>query len=162
MNDRPLHQRRIHLATDHAGFVLKESVKEWLLSEHLNVIDHGACSFDADDDFPDYINQAALAVSQQPAQDCAIIFGGSGQGEAINANRYQMVRACVYYGGEETIVPLSRQHNDSNVLSLGARFVDSDTAKRVIWVWLHEAPLKDLKYWRRNQKIERLTKESSL
>lgn len=159
MTDRPLHETTIHLATDHAGFALKESVKTWLLSENFTVVDHGAGAVDGDDDFPDFISKAAQAVSLQPAQNCAIIFGGSGQGEAMLANRYAMVRAVVYYGGDETIVPLSRQHNDSNALSLGARFVDSNTAKRVIWVWLHEMPLKDLKYWRRNQKIERLTKQ---
>jgi ribose 5-phosphate isomerase B len=88
-----------------------------------------------------------------------IIFGGSGQGEAMLANRYPQVRAAVYYGGDEKIVALSREHNDANILSIGARFVDISHTKKVIWDWLHAEPLKQEKYQRRNHKIEVITKE---
>jgi ribose 5-phosphate isomerase B len=148
----------IHLATDHAGFAHKELVREWLCAEGWKVVDHGAHTYDPQDDFPDFIMQAAAVVSQQPVESCAIIFGGSGQGEALLANRFAQVRAVVYYGGDESIPTLSRQHNDSNVLSIGARFVDIDTTKRVIWEWLHEPFLTDEKYARRNKKIEAVTK----
>jgi ribose 5-phosphate isomerase B len=155
MTTRPV----IHLATDHTGLSLKDSVKAWLEGEGFEVVDHGAHHYDALDDFPDFIAKATLAVSKEPVKNRGIIFGGSGQGEAMTANRYPHVRATVYYGGNEEIIKLSRQHNDANVLSLGARFIDEATAKKVIWDWLHEDFLADDKYERRNQKIERLTKE---
>ena len=154
--------KKIHLATDHAGFDLKEAVRLWLQEEQFVVIDHGSFQMDSDDDFPDFISKAASAVSAAPADSLGIIFGGSGQGEAMLANRYAGVRAVVYYGGNEEIVTLSRRHNDSNILSIGARFVDCDTAKRIIWQWLNEQFLTDEKYQRRNQKIERLTKLQTL
>jgi ribose 5-phosphate isomerase B len=148
----------IHLATDHAGFDRKNEVKGWLEANKYTVVDHGALHLDAEDDFPDFIRAAAEAVSKDPASSRAIIFGGSGQGEAMVANRYPQVRATVYYGGNEDIVVLSRQHNDANVLSIGARFVDAKTAIRAVELWLNEAPLSDEKYTRRNKKIERITK----
>ena len=154
----PVPSSIIHLACDHAGFQLKEVVRQWLEEQGSTVIDHGATAYNESDDFPDFISKAAQAVSANPAGVCAIIFGGSGQGEAMVANRYPPVRATVYYGGDDSIVMLSRQHNDANVLSLGARFVDIETTKRVISLWLAEPFSKDEKYERRNQKIERLTR----
>jgi ribose 5-phosphate isomerase B len=154
-----MNNHTIHLAADHAGFELKNSVKAWLESEGHTVIDHGAHAYDEYDDFPDFIKKAAQAVSMAPATARGVIFGGSGQGEAMVANRYPNVRATVYYGGNEDIITLSREHNDANVLSIGARFVDIDTTKRVIERWLGALFSNDEKYERRNQKIERLTKE---
>lgn len=149
----------IHLATDHAGFTHKEVVVAWLKEEGYTVVDHGVHEYNAVDDYPDFISLAAAAVSKKPAQTKAIIFGGSGQGEAMVANRFPNVRAAVFYGGDDEIIKLSRQHNDANILSLGARFIDTDTAKRVIWDWLHTDFLPDEKYQRRNQKIEVITKK---
>ena len=149
----------IHLATDHAGFEHKQAVAKWLTGEGYEIVDHGATTLDKEDDFPDFISKAATAVSQAPTTTRAIIFGGSGQGEAVVANRYPQVRATVYYGGEPSIPALSRQHNDANVLSIGARFIDKDETKRAIWEWLHTEPLTDSKYYRRNQKIETITKQ---
>lgn len=146
----------IHLATDHAGFALKESVKAWLLSEGFVVKDHGASVYNELDDFPDFVAAAAKAVVTPSTRGRAIIFGGSGQGEAMMANRFKGVRATVFYGGPDDIVTLSRAHNDANVLSIGARFVDDSTAKRVIWDWLHEGALPETKYRRRNKKLDTL------
>lgn len=154
--------RTIHLAADHGGFAHKELVKEWLLKEELTVVDHGARSLDLLDDFPDYISQAASAVSVAPSQNLAVVFGGSGQGEAMIANRYPGVRATVYYGGDKEIISLSKSHNDANVLSIGARFVSLEETKEVIWSWLHDESVVADKYKRRNQKIESLTKKIHL
>ena len=154
----PISTSIIHLACDHAGFESKEMVRQWLEGSDIAVVDHGATSHDELDDFPDFISKAAQAVSTNPALARAIIFGGSGQGEAMVANRYPHVRATVYYGGDESIVMLSRQHNDANILSIGARFVDAETTKRVISLWLAEPFSRDEKYERRNQKIERITR----
>lgn len=145
----------IHLAADHAGFAMKESIKTWLEHEGYVVVDHGAHTYVATDDFPDFICNAAAAVSVRPTAHRGIIFGGSGQGEAMMANRFKKVRATVYYGGPEEIITLSRQHNDANVLSIGARFVDDNLAKKVIWDWLHTERAVDKKYSRRNKKLDR-------
>ncbi len=151
--------KTIHLATDHAGLELKDAVGAWLSEAGYKVFDHGAKTYVAEDDYPDYISQAAKAVSSAPEGERAIIFGGSGNGEAMMANRYPNVRAAVYYGGVPEIVALSREHNDANILSIGARFVTFLEVKDVISVWLNTAVAKDEKYVRRNKKIELYTKQ---
>lgn len=148
----------IHLAADHAGFEHKQAVVEWLKSEGYQVKDHGASGYDAQDDFPDYISLAAAAVSKNPSSDKAVIFGGSGQGEAMMANRFAHVRATALYSDSSDIVRLSREHNDANVLSIGARFLSIADTKKLIWLWLNTKPLDDEKYGRRNHKIETITK----
>ena len=145
----------IYLATDHAGLGIKNDVRDWLLSEDFTVEDCGAHTYNAEDDFPDFIQIAAAAVAAAPAKRKAIIFGGSGQGEAMQANRFKGVRAAVYYGGDPEIITLSRQHNDANVLSIGARFVSPDLAKEMIWKWLHTGVSTEEKYRRRNLKLDR-------
>ena len=150
---------KIHVATDHAGFFHKNVIMTWLQGEGYTVIDHGAAEFHELDDFPDFISTAAKAVSESGGVDRAIIFGGSGQGEAMMANRFAHVRATVYYGKDKTIPKLSRQHNDANILSIGTRFVPEDEAKEVVWEWLHTEALTDDKYARRNDKIETIAQE---
>ncbi len=151
----------IHLAADHAGFELKQKIAEWFLLYPLQgvlVVDHGAKSYDAEDDYPDTIALAAEAVARAPHRDRALLFGGSGQGEAMLANRYPGVRATVYYGGDPRIIRLSREHNDANVLSFGARFVTFDEIASLISEWLATSPLSDEKYARRIRKAEHLSK----
>ncbi len=155
-----LTNKKIHLASDHAGFEHKEEIKTWLNGLGCQVVDHGAAHYDAEDDFPDFISLAAKAVSLDPEGSCAIIFGGSGQGEAMMANRFTNVRATVFYGGDKNIIKLSRGHNNANVLSIGARFVSVTDTKLVIEDWLKSDFLTDEKYRRRNQKIERISKEN--
>jgi ribose 5-phosphate isomerase B len=151
----------IHVAADHAGFMHKDAVSDWLKSEGFTVEDHGAYQYDEADDFPDFIVRAALAVARTPLER-AIIFGGSGQGEAMLANRLPGVRATVLYSDSPEIVALSRAHNNANVLSIGARFLSVDDAKRHVWEWLHGAALADEKYERRNAKIDALAKNLHL
>jgi ribose 5-phosphate isomerase B len=148
----------IHLATDHAGFPLREELKAWLIGEGYTVTDHGALVYEAEDDFPDFVSQAAKAVSQSPDGAKAVILGGSGNGEAMMANRYPGVRAAVYYGGTPEIVALSREHNDANILSIGARFVSRDEAIEAVRVWLATPVLPEEKRIRRNKKIETYTR----
>jgi ribose 5-phosphate isomerase B len=149
----------VHLATDHAGFEHKEAIKNWLKSSGVEVVDHGAIAMDAMDDFPDFIALAAAAVSVVGEGAVGIIFGGSGQGEAMVANRFPNVRATVYYGSLPEIITLSREHNDANVLSIGARFVSIDECKEVITKWFEGRVLPEEKYRRRNQKIERVSRD---
>ncbi|MFQ6605775.1 MAG: RpiB/LacA/LacB family sugar-phosphate isomerase [Fidelibacterota bacterium] len=143
---------KIILATDHAGFELKENVKDWLQSEGYTVEDFGAFEYDGDDDYPDYIQPAARVVAHSPGA-MGIIFGGSGQGEAMAANRVKGARAAVYYDGPEAIVRLSRQHNNANILSLGARFISFAKARDVIALWLKE-PFAGERHERRIRKLD--------
>ncbi len=148
----------IYLATDHAGFALKEVVKAWLADSQYEVVDCGAKNLEADDDFPDYIKLAAAAVSAHPNEVKAIIFGGSGQGEAMVANRFSGVRATVYYGAKPEIISLSREHNDANVLSLGARFLTNEEAIEAVRKWLLTEVDLDQRHLRRIKKIENITR----
>ena len=145
----------IYLATDHAGFELKEMLKQYLLELNYEVKDFGAFELDIDDDYPDFIRLAAEAVSKNP-KDKAVILGGSGQGEAIVANRYKGVRAVVYYGGSSKVLTLSRVHNDSNVLSLGARFLTEAKAKRAVKIWLETEFQNEERHMRRIKKIDEI------
>ncbi|MFT5036708.1 MAG: ribose 5-phosphate isomerase B [Candidatus Azotimanducaceae bacterium] len=147
----------IYLATDHAGFDHKNVLKAYLEEEGFEVADCGATEHDPLDDYPDYIKLAAQAVSKNPDTDKAIIFGGSGQGEAMLANRFKRVRAVVYYGGDAEIIKLSREHNDANVLSVGARFVSKEQLKKMAKVWLATQPLPDEKYARRVESVKKIT-----
>ena len=126
--------KTIVLATDHAGFELKEHVKRFLSKKGYNIKDFGALEYDALDDYPDFILPAAKYISEHKL--IGIIFGGSGQGEAIAANRIKGIRAAVFYNGPNEIVELSRLHNNANILSIGARFVSSQEVEKVIELWL--------------------------
>ena len=142
---------KIHLATDHAGLELKEKVKLYLLNLDHEVIDHGAYEYDALDDYPDFIFPCANAVSNDP-ESKGIILGGSGQGEAMAANRVKGVRAAVFYNGPDEIIKLSRQHNNANILSLGARFMSEEEMYKIIEVWL----ITDFESGRHQRRIEKL------
>ena len=142
---------KIHLATDHAGLELKEKVKLYLSDLDYEVIDHGAYKYDALDDYPDFIFPCANAVSNDP-ESKGIILGGSGQGEAMAANRVKGARAAVFYNGPDEIIKLSRQHNNANILSLGARFMSEEEMYKTIEVWLST----DFESGRHQRRIEKL------
>ena len=142
---------RIHLATDHAGLELKEKIKLYLSDLNYEVIDHGAYEYDALDDYPDFIFPCANAVSNDP-ESKGIILGGSGQGEAMAANRVKGARAAVFYNGPDEIIKLSRQHNNANILSLGARFMSEEEMYKIIEVWLST----DFESGRHQRRIEKL------
>lgn len=150
---------KVYLATDHAGFELKEKIKEFLIKVGHVVKDFGAASFDPEDDYPDFISQAADAVSKEP-DSRAIVLGGSGQGEAIVANKYPNVRAAVYYGTVAGMPSLTRQHNDSNVLSLGARFLTDEEAIDAVKLFLQTPFTKEERHVRRIEKTKKI--ENSL
>jgi ribose 5-phosphate isomerase B len=147
---------RIFLATDHAGFKLKEKIKSFLNSKGYDVIDCGATQLEANDDYPDFIAKAAAEVSKDSENSKAIIFGKSGQGEAIVANKFKNVRAVVYYGGNAEIVNLSRDHNDANVLSIGAGFVNETEAEVIVESWLAREFSGEERHRRRINKIKEI------
>jgi ribose 5-phosphate isomerase B len=145
---------KVYVATDHAGYELKNSIVTFLRDElGHEVIDCGATMYDPEDDYPVFIKRAAESVAKDPEHARGIIFGGSGQGEAIVANKQSAVRAALYYGGPLDIVRLSREHNNTNILSLGARFVDYDTAKVAVRLWLETPFSEDSRHVRRIAQI---------
>lgn len=143
---------KVYLATDHAGFELKEKVKNFLSEEGYTVIDCGATNLDPNDDYPDFIAKAAKEVSDDPENSRGIIFGGSGQAEAMVANKFKGIRCGLFYSAVSPIgaadvtgrasddpfemIRLTREHNDANMLSIGARFVTEENAKKAIELWL--------------------------
>jgi len=142
---------KIHLATDHAGLELKDKIKQHLIELGHDVIDHGAYEYDALDDYPDFIFPCAKAVAED-SRSRGIILGGSGQGEAMAANRIKGVRAAVFYNGPKDIIELSRQHNNANILSLGARFMSEEEIYRIIGVWFNT----DFEEGRHRRRIDKL------
>ena len=142
--------KTIVLATDHAGFELKEHVKRFLIKKGYDIKDFGALEYDGLDDYPDFILPAAKYISKHKL--IGIIFGGSGQGEAMAANRINGIRAAVFYNGPNEIVELSRLHNNANILSIGARFVNNQEVEKVIELWLST----DFEEGRHEKRIKKL------
>ena len=143
---------KIYLASDHAGFGLKQ-----FLGDHLKELGHavedcGAHEMNPLDDYPDFIIPVAKKVAKNP-NSRGIIMGGSGQGEAIAANRIKGVRAVVFYDGPVDIVKLSRTHNNANILSLGARFISNEKAVEVVTMWLNE-PFEGGRHQQRIEKLD--------
>jgi ribose 5-phosphate isomerase B len=123
---------RIALGADHAGFPLKEDLKAFLGEEGHEVDDHGTDSTEPVD-YPAFIVSAARAVASAQV-DRAIVLGGSGQGEQIVANKVDGVRAALCH--DLWLARMSRQHNDANVLAMGARVIATTYAREIVRVWL--------------------------
>ncbi len=158
------HKPKIYIGADHAGFDLKEELIPFIKKLGYETVDCGAYEYDSADDYPDFISPVAKAVALNPERNCGIILGGSGQGEAMVANRYPNVRATVYYGdpgffSKGLIVKIGREHNDSNVLSLGSRFLKTKQAEKAIKVWLSTHFTNEERHVRRIKKIERISRE---
>jgi ribose 5-phosphate isomerase B len=158
------HKKKIYIGTDHAGFFMKQELILFIKKLGYDVIDCGAYDYEKEDDYPDYISPVAKIVALNPEHNLGIILGGSGQGEAIVANRFPNVRATVFYGNpglfsKDDIIKLSRDHNDSNVLSLGARFIKIKEAKKAIRTWLATNFSNEARHIRRIKKIEKISRE---
>lgn len=149
----------IYIGTDHKGFRIKEKVKAWLTDWGYEIEDVGAHSLDPNDDYPDYASQVATKVSADPDKTRGIILGATGEGEAIVANKYNGVRCSIYYGGPEEIVALSRDHSDANIFSIGVLFLDEETMKKTIKLWL-DKPFSGMeRHIRRLAKIKEIEAE---
>jgi len=147
---------KIFIGADHAGFELKEKLIPFLKNLGHEVVDKGAFKYNEADDYPDFVKPVAEAVSKDPNSK-GIVLGGSGQGEAICANRFKNVRAFEYYApsrGEVNIIEDSRSHNNSNIISLGARFLSEDEAKEAVKLWLETPFSGDERHVRRISKID--------
>lgn len=146
---------KIVVACDHAGFDFKEKVKEFLIKEDYSVEDCGAFTFDKHDDYPDFISKAAKIVSGDPENIKGIVFGRSGQAEAMLANKFKNVRCALFYapaipvgaadvtGRVSTdpfeMIRLTREHNNANMLSIGGAFIKEQDLLKVVKLWL-DAP----------------------
>ncbi len=167
----------IFIASDHAGFELKSTLVESLSEIGHTVIDCGAYAYHEGDDYPPFISKAARAVSEaevvriaqeedafqlsadqnrEAKETRGIVIGGSGTGEAIVANKYPHVRCAICYGGYSAldIVKLSREHNNSNMLSLGARFLAHDQALELVLEWLNTPFTGDARHVRRLHEVD--------
>ncbi len=148
---------KVYLGSDHAGYELKEKLVLFLKDLGYEVEDKGAFSLDSQDDYPDFVKPVASAVASDPEGSRGIVLGGSGQGEAISANRYKNIRAFAYYTpsrGEVNIVTDSRSHNNSNIISLGARFLSEEEAKEAVKLWLETPFSGDERHVRRLRKLD--------
>lgn len=147
---------KIYLATDHAGFELKEEIKAYLQDHNYEVEDCGALTYDQTDDYPDLIVVAAQRVANDLTSK-GIVFGKSGAGEAIVANKIHGIRAIL--GFSEDNVLLAREHNDANVLSLGSGFVSPELGKKLVQLFLDTPFTGEERHKRRIQKIAELEKQ---
>jgi len=144
---------KIYLGTDHAGFELKENIKSYLIESGYEVEDCGAFSFDKNDDYPDFIAKAAIGVSKNPTSK-GIVFGKSGAGECIVANKINGIRAVLGFNKEN--VKLARLHNDANILSLGSAFVENELAEELVKLFLETPFSGEERHRRRIDKIRKI------
>lgn len=143
----------IYLATDHGGYELKEILKNWLKENGYDTKDLGAFSIDPNDDYPDFIIPLARKVAQEP-DGLGIIIGRSGNGEAIAANKIKGIRAAVCLN--EEMARKAKQHNNANVLSLGADYISVDEAKNIVKMFLDTPFSNEERHIRRVDKIKKI------
>ena len=124
---------RVHLGSDHAGFELKNFLASALTAEGHEVVDHGPADYDAEDDYPVYCIPAAEAAVADPGS-LGVVIGGSGNGEQIAANKVPGARAALAY--DLDTARLGRQHNDANVIGIGARMHTEDEALALVRAFL--------------------------
>jgi ribose 5-phosphate isomerase B len=141
---------KVYIAGDHTGYELKKELMIYINSLGLEAVDKGPFEYDADDDYPDFVHPAAVAVASDK-ESFGVLLGGSGQGEAICANRVKGARAAVFYGAVTAksavdiegnvstdpyeIVKLAREHNNANIISFGTRFISNEDIKESIKIF---------------------------
>ena len=127
---------RVHLGSDHAGLELKEHLLGWLRDNGHEPVDHGPFVYDAVDDYPVFCLRAAEGVAKDPGS-VGVVIGGSGNGEQIAANKVEGIRAALVWNAD--IAVLAREHNDANVIAMGARLTGEDMAKACLDAFLSTA-----------------------
>lgn len=137
---------RVHLGSDHAGFELKQHLVTHLGGRGHDVVDHGPHAYHPTDDYPPYCLRVAAAVAQDPGS-LGVVIGGSGNGEQIAANKVRGVRSALAWSTQTAV--LAREHNDANVLAVGARMHDRDVATSFVEAFLAEPFSHDPRHQRR-------------
>ena len=145
---------KIILAADHAGYELKNKILEYLKTEGFETEDMGAHVYNKDDDYTEIMLPVVMRVVSDPENCKAILFGKSGNGEAMLSNRFPGVRAAVYHGKNLEILRLSREHNNANILSIGAGFVEENEAKEAVRLWLSTPFSNESRHVRRNEMLD--------
>lgn len=145
---------KVYFAADHWGFELIPKLISHVESLGYETEHCGPYELDPQDDYPDFIKKAATAVAEAPDERRAIIFGKSGNGEAMCANRFRGVRAAVYTGGPMELITLSREHNNANILSLGAGFLSYEETTAAITLWLKTEFPAEERHLRRINKLD--------
>ena len=146
----------IYIGADHRGYKLKEALKDYLKELNLEYEDLGALQIIFDDDYPDYAILVAKKVSENPRENRGILICGRGVGVDIVANKFKGVRSALIFNPEQA--RMSRNDDNTNVLSLSADFIEEDLAKEIVKVWL-ETPFSRLeRYARRLEKIKEIEK----
>lgn len=144
---------KIYLGTDHAGFALKEHLKKFLLEKEYEVVDDGAHVFDKNDDYPDFCGVAAAHVAETSGS-FGFVFGYSGTGELIVANKVKGIRCALAVNAEN--VRLAREHNDANMLSFGSAFATPAQMEELAILFLTTAFSKEERHKRRIEKISKI------
>ncbi len=144
---------KVYIASDHAGFELKETLVQFLREEGQEIEDLGPETYEPGDDYPDFIMPLAEAVVADPGS-FGIAIGGSGEGEAMAANRVLGARAAEYYGGALDVLKATREHNNANILSLGARFLSAAEAQEAVVLFLSTPFSGDERHVRRIEKLD--------
>ena len=144
---------KVIIGSDHAGYKLKGSIKAFLDKHKIDYEDVGPQKYDKNDDYPYYSIKVAEKVAKLKCM--GIVIGMSGEGEAIAANKVLGIRAVSYYGGNKKIVKVSREHNDSNIISLGAGFLSSKEANDAVKLWLNTKFSNHPRHVRRLKEISR-------
>lgn len=141
---------KMYIASDHGGFSYKEELKAYLRGKGYQIEDLGAHELNPEDDYPDFAFPLALRVAQDK-QDLGIVIGRSGNGEAVAANKVKGIRAAVCLNPE--MAKMAREHNNANVLALGADYIDFEAAKKVVESFLTTRFSEEERHKRRIDKI---------
>lgn len=144
---------RVHIGTDHAAFELKEFLVHALQDQGYDVVDHGAHTFEPNDDYPDWIIPCAEAVAASNGADLGIVLGGSGNGEQIAANKVKGIRAALAYNVE--LATLARQHNNAQIVSLGGRMQTHEEALAIVRAFLDTPFSGEERHARRIKQLEK-------
>jgi len=150
---------RVHLGSDHAGFELKTHLADHLRELGYDVVDHGPVEYDPGDDYPPFVLRAAAAVVNDTGS-LGVVIGGSGNGEQIAANKVRGVRAALAWNDDTA--GLSREHNDANVVSVGARMHTTDEATRLVERFLTTPFTGDVRHARRIEMIAHYERTAEL
>lgn len=144
---------KIYLGTDHAGFDLKEKIKSFLSNNGYEVEDCGAFTYDQNDDYPDFILPVARKVSDDP-NSMGIVFGKSGAGECMAANKVKGIRAILGFSNEN--VKLAREHNNANILAIGSMFISQNQTEKLVKLFLETPFSNEERHKRRIEKIRKI------
>ena len=145
--------KKVYLSGDHAGFYLKEKLRDFLRKKGFEIRDFGPYAYDKNDDYPDFVIPMAKAVKKDKV--FGLVIAGSGEGEAIAINKLKGIRAPVYHGKNLKIIKTTREHNDANILCIGARFVSEKESKKAVEIFLRTKFAKG-RHERRLKKFEGL------